>query len=254
MPRFAASRYDSIVNVELSTRSAFVPANLRRNARILIVSDVRLFSEALGLRLGQHPGMSVVAVVAGDAALAAAADSKPDIVLLDVGELGGLAIAQDLRERHPELRIVAIGAPASAGAALTAACQTIVGVVPREGSVDDVVELLERLAAPAIHSIDEERKIGESSQTAGAGAKDALTAREHEILALIERGLSNKEIARRLRIELGTVKNHVHNVLQKLQVRGRGEAAHSMRKRSSTHDGGALLTPTDKIPFVLAAK
>ena len=196
--------------------------------------------------------MSIVAVVAGDAALAAATDSKPDIVLLDVGELGGLAIAQDLRERHPELRIVAIGAPASAGAALTAACQTIVGVVPREGSVDDVVELLEQLATPAIHSIDERGKIGESPQT--AGAKDALTAREHEILALIERGLSNKEIARRLRIELGTVKNHVHNVLQKLQVRGRGEAAHSMRKRSSTHDGGALLTPTDKVPFVLAAK
>lgn len=247
MPRIAASRYDSVVNVELSTQSAFVPANPSRNTRILIVSDARLFSEALGLRLSQHPGMSIVAVVGSDAALAAAADSTPDIVLLDVGELGALAIAQALAAQHPHLRVVAIGPPASAGAALVAACPTIVGVIPREGSVEDVVELLQRLAAPTvIRAIQDRQAIGEGAQ--------ALTTREREILELIERGLSNKEIARRLRIEVGTVKNHVHNVLQKLQVRGRGEAAHSIRQRPSAHGEGALHTPTIKLPLVLAAK
>ncbi|HEY8125996.1 MAG TPA: response regulator transcription factor [Methylocystis sp.] len=256
MPRFAAFRDDSALDTGLSAQGAFIPtsANPPRNARILIVSDMRLFSEALGLRLGQHQGMSVVAVVECDAALAAAADSEPDIALLDVGELEGLAIAQGLAAQHSDLRIIAIGAPASAGAALAAACPKIVGVIPREGSIDDVVELLERLTvASAIHSVGERRPVGKAQAT-GSDEKDALTAREREILGLIERGLSNKEIARQLRIEVGTVKNHVHNVLQKLQVRGRGEAAHSMRKRSSACEGEALSMPTNRAPLVLAAK
>ncbi|MGB5086451.1 MAG: DNA-binding response regulator, partial [Methylocystis silviterrae] len=88
--------------------------------------------------------MSVVSVVACGAALAAAAQSELDIVLLDVGELEALAIAQALGAQHQDLQIVAIGAPASAGAALAAACPSIVGVIPREGSIEDVVELLER--------------------------------------------------------------------------------------------------------------
>jgi DNA-binding NarL/FixJ family response regulator len=257
MPRFAAFRNDSAQEIDSSTQNAFVSAssNLSQDTRILIVSDTRLFSEALGLRLGQHAGMSVVSVVACGAALAAAAQSELDIVLLDVGELEALAIAQALGAQHRDLQIVAIGAPASAGAALAAACPSIVGVIPREGSIEDVVELLERLtAAPAIPSVEERPAIGKESHSSGADAKNALTTREHEILELIERGLSNKEIARRLRIELGTVKNHVHNVLQKLQVRGRGEAAHSMRKRSSADHGGALHSPIDRGPLALATK
>jgi DNA-binding NarL/FixJ family response regulator len=57
----------------------------------------------------------------------------------------------------------------------------------------------------------------------------ALTRRQREIVALIDEGLSNKEIARRLSIELPTVKNHVHNILEKLQVSRRGAAAAVVR-------------------------
>ena len=56
-----------------------------------------------------------------------------------------------------------------------------------------------------------------------------LTSRERQIVALIDEGLSNKEIAARLCIELSTVKNHVHNLLEKLGARGRGEAAARVR-------------------------
>ena len=56
-----------------------------------------------------------------------------------------------------------------------------------------------------------------------------LTAREREIAPLLERGLSNKEIASQLHIEVATVKNHVHNLLEKLQVGSRGEAAARLR-------------------------
>ena len=58
----------------------------------------------------------------------------------------------------------------------------------------------------------------------------ALTSREQDIIALIDRGLSNKEIARQLKISLPTVKNHVHNILEKLQVQRRGAAAALLRE------------------------
>jgi len=58
----------------------------------------------------------------------------------------------------------------------------------------------------------------------------ALTRREQDIIALIDRGLSNKEIARQLKLSLPTVKNHVHNILDKLQVRRRGAAAALLRE------------------------
>ena len=57
-----------------------------------------------------------------------------------------------------------------------------------------------------------------------------LTSREHDIVALIDGGLSNKEIARQLKISTPTVKNHVHNILEKLQVRRRGAAAAVLRE------------------------
>jgi two-component system nitrate/nitrite response regulator NarL len=61
------------------------------------------------------------------------------------------------------------------------------------------------------------------------GAAVRLTVREHEIVQLIETGLTNKEIARRLHIELATVKNHVHNILEKLQVNRRADAVARVR-------------------------
>jgi two-component system, NarL family, nitrate/nitrite response regulator NarL len=64
-----------------------------------------------------------------------------------------------------------------------------------------------------------------------------LTPRECEILEMIELGLSNKEIARKLRIEVGTVKNHVHNILDKMNVRRRNQAAHRVRVRGWAQDG-----------------
>ena len=257
MPRFAAFKNDSALETMPSRQAGFIPASEApsRNTRILIVSDMRLFREALGLRLSEHHAMSSVAVVGCEAALAIAADLEPDIALLDVGELQALTLAQGLAAQNADLRIVAIGAPASAGSALASACSSIVGVIPREGSVEDVIGLLDRLiASTPAQPLEEHQVAGKETALCDSEAKEALTTREHEILQLIERGLSNKEIARRLRIEVGTVKNHVHNVLQKLQVRGRGEAAHSMRKRSSAYDGGALRTPIDRGAFLLATK
>jgi two-component system nitrate/nitrite response regulator NarL len=112
------------------------------------------------------------------------------------------------------------------------------GFVPRNGSINDVVALLERLAACGPRNpvalapplLVRPNSIKTDSLRRPAIAD--LTPREGEILEMIELGLSNKEIARNLRIEVGTVKNHVHNILEKMNVRRRNQAAHRLRVRS----------------------
>jgi two-component system nitrate/nitrite response regulator NarL len=81
------------------------------------------------------------------------------------------------------------------------------------------------------------RRMGPRGRPPGASR---LTVREREILGLIDDGMSNKEIARKLCIEVRTVKNHVHNLLEKLSVHRRGEAAALLRGRGEPYAGRVL--------------
>jgi two-component system, NarL family, nitrate/nitrite response regulator NarL len=87
----------------------------------------------------------------------------------------------------------------------------------------------ESVASPRVTAMLLQRLATLSTERAN-GHEEQLTLREREIVALIDEGLSNKEIAERLYIELPTVKNHVHNILEKLHVRRRYEAAARMRE------------------------
>ena len=82
----------------------------------------------------------------------------------------------------------------------------------------------ELLCSPEIAATLLRRVHAQASERGLEREPDRLTRREHEVLELIGEGLSNKEIARSLRISCATVKNHVHNVLEKLQIHRRGEA------------------------------
>src|SRR5262249_26135221 len=110
------------------------------------------------------------------------------------------------------------------------------GYVTRDGSVNDVVVAIqsavrgEVACSPRVAALLFQRVATLSEATHGVQARPMLTRRELEIAGLITEGLSNKEIARSLRISSATVKNHVHNVLEKLQIRRRGEAAARLRR------------------------
>ncbi|HEX7241600.1 MAG TPA: response regulator transcription factor, partial [Longimicrobiaceae bacterium] len=109
------------------------------------------------------------------------------------------------------------------------------GYVSRGASLDDLVGALRSVArgelvcSPHIAG-SLFRRVAALSERREASPAAVLTPREREILGLIDQGLSNKEISRRLRIELSTVKNHVHNLLEKLQVSRRGAAAACLRR------------------------
>ena len=104
------------------------------------------------------------------------------------------------------------------------------GYLPRDASLDDLTKAIQSAAEGKLCCAPEIAQmlfchVGRLASNGTAGQHGVLTAREVQILDLIERGQSNKVIAQKLGIELSTVKNHVHNLLAKLGVRRRGEAA-----------------------------
>lgn len=199
--------------------------------RILVVTDVRLYRDGLVQHLGRQPPMQVVGA-AGDraSALEASQTLLPDVVLLDLAMAEGRATIGALRALAPSVRVVVLGVSESDGDVLCCAESGAAGYVVRDGSIDDLTATVECVArgelrcSPRAAAMLLQRVFALASERGlNATVAEELTLREREIVRLVERGLSNKDIARQLGIELPTVKNHVHHILEKLRVRRRGE-------------------------------
>jgi DNA-binding NarL/FixJ family response regulator len=158
-----------------------------------------------------------------------------DIVLADMSILSGQGPTEKLAQLAREHRVVAFAA-ADADAVLLACIECgIVGFVPRDASGDDLIATIEgalrgeaKLSPQLALSLMQ--RLAAGSRGSAPPPATHLTRRERQILALIDEGLTNKEIAQRLQIEVATVKNHVHSILEKTRVRRRGEAAALTRR------------------------
>jgi DNA-binding NarL/FixJ family response regulator len=200
--------------------------------RVAIVAEIRLYREGLAEMLLGEPGLEVVATAAGaDDAVPALRKELPDVVLLDMAPPDNAWLVRALAAAVPGTRVVALAVPESEDEVLACAEAGVVGYVTREGSVEDLVAAIESasrgevLCSPRMAASLFQRVATLALERSPASIESRLTGRELEILDLIDQGLSNKEIARRLTIELSTVKNHVHNILEKLNVSRRAEAA-----------------------------
>lgn len=207
--------------------------------RLFIVAEVRLYREGLAAVLDRHDGISVVGTAAhGENALDRIAELRPSVLLLDLATPSGREIIARVTERSPDTRVVVLALPETDGDVLAWAEAGVAGYVPKDGSLEELLGTVkcvargETVASPRIVATLFRRVAVLAAQSAHA-AETRLTVREVQILALIEEGLSNKEIAERLVIELATVKNHVHSILEKLKVRRRAEAAALMRTRTA---------------------
>ena len=206
-------------------------------ARVFIVAGIRLFREGLADALERKHGFTI-AGTASTAAEAAAAlrDSAPDVVLLDTITPDATSAIRQIRAVNPEAKIVALGVPEEDERVVVWAEAGVASYLPREASLDELADALDSLArgeavcSPRIAAELLRRLAALAAARPADGANGALTTRERQIIALIDEGLSNKEIARRLVIEVATVKNHVHNILEKLRVASRGEAAAAVRR------------------------
>ena len=203
---------------------------------VVIVAGVRLYEDGLAKVLGDDEGFEVAATAAGlGQALVRMRQlaNVPHVVLLDIGQDDGVEALRAFRDEFPGVQVVALAIREVEEDVIMWAEAGVAGFVVRDASIADLKATLEcvargetlcspRLAATLL------RRVAALSQRQ-LETKTNLTTREREIAGLLEEGRSNKEIAGRLGIELSTVKNHVHNILEKLQVRGRGEAAAVLR-------------------------
>jgi two-component system, NarL family, nitrate/nitrite response regulator NarL len=200
--------------------------------RVFIVIGIRLYREGLVQLLGTQEGVTVVGAESDcRQAVARLEDAAPHVVLVETGMPNLDAMTEALAARSPNVPLVAMGISDSDSDVIACAEQGFAGYVTREGSVDELAAMLRgaasgELACSARTAATLMKRLGAlAAEVRPATAMARLTRREREVAALMQEDLSNKEIAMRLRIEVATVKNHVHNVLDKLQVHRRSDAA-----------------------------
>jgi DNA-binding NarL/FixJ family response regulator len=195
------------------------------------VARIRLYRDALASALAQRPGIEVVGTAAtAKIALDQVKALQPDIIILEgTGALDHDTV-KELASRSALIRVVALGIAPDEEAVLEGIQAGAAGYVSRDDTFEDLVETIYAVSRNELHCSPGMtgamlRRLATVSATSRSVAFEApLTAREHEILALLGQALSNKQIAAKLGIEVATVKNHVHHLLEKLHVRRRAEA------------------------------
>jgi DNA-binding NarL/FixJ family response regulator len=204
---------------------------------VFVVAGVRLYRDGLARILGRRRGIEIVGTAADwPEARERLRTLRPAVVLLDLGLPEGFEAVRELTRIAPETRVVALGVREADADVVAWAEAGVAGYVTRDGTIDDCVASVEAVARGELACSPRIAATLLRRVTLLAGAEPppephppALTPREREIAELINDGLSNKQIAARLSIEVPTVKNHVHNILEKLRVTRRGEAAARIR-------------------------
>jgi DNA-binding NarL/FixJ family response regulator len=217
--------------------------------RLLIVSDVKLLRECLTQALSGSAEVAVVAQAANLAhALPLIASTRPEVVLLDVASKRSLEIVSAISHAASTVKIIAIGVHDVERDILACAEAGVAGCFPCDGSLSELVATIAgsrrdemgcspRAAAVLFRRIASLSRPSQDRPSSDRHDVAPLTTREAEVIALIDRGLSNKEIAQQLHLELATVKNHVHNILEKLNVASRHHAARLARASGRNGSG-----------------
>ncbi len=196
--------------------------------RVLVVDDSPLFRQGLASLLNSRSDMQVVGE-AGDGfeALEKTRDTVPDVVLMDIIMPGcdGLEATRRIKQEMPHVQIVMLTVSESEENLFEAIKLGARGYLLKDVGAEELLRVLRGLSrgetyvAPGI-AARILQEFARPSRTA-----EALSGREREVLKLVTEGLSNKEIAQSLGISPSTVKNHLRNIMEKLHVRNRVEAA-----------------------------
>jgi DNA-binding NarL/FixJ family response regulator len=211
--------------------------------RVLIVDDQALFRRGLHVVLGTEEHIDVVGEADnGEEAVALAERLAPDVVLMDVRmpRLGGIDAARRIRELAPSTRILMLTVSDEEEDLYEAIKAGANGYLLKEISVEEVAEAVraavqgQSLISPSMASklLNEFNSLARRAAEQEQAPTPVLTARELEVLRLVARGMSNREVAAALFISDNTVKNHVRNILEKLHLHSRMEAVmYAVRRR-----------------------
>ncbi|WP_133876837.1 response regulator [Paractinoplanes brasiliensis] len=196
----------------------------------MVVDDQALIREGIASLLGLEPGIEVVGTAAdGRAAVEVALTTSPDVVLMDVRMpvLDGVRAAEILRARLPSCRVLMLTTFDDEEYVLSALRAGTSGYLLKNLPARELAQAV-RLAHAGVdqHDASVVRRLAEALDRAvPARGRPDLTDREIEVLRLIARGATNREIASQLYVSEGTVKNHVSHILSRLGLRDRTQAA-----------------------------
>lgn len=208
--------------------------------RVLVVEEVRTICEIIATVLRSESDLVVVGGATGiDEAVAHLSGCDVAVVNACMTTYSSVRLVRGLRRLAPRVKIVVMGLARSQHAILQCVEAGVAGYVLKDSSLDDLLKSIRAadrnepmmappLAATLVSYVAELVGLDGSGDSDPCGP-ESLTRREREVLGLVQQGLTNQEIAAKLVIELGTVKNHVHNILRKLNVNSRRDAVHVSR-------------------------
>ena len=216
-----------------------------KKLRLLLVDDQAMFREGLRVLLSLQADLEVVGEMGDGAAAAVAARSlRPDVILMDLRMpgVGGVEATRRIKAAHPEIRVIVLTTFEEDEEVFAALRAGAVGYLLKASPSEKLCEAIrlaargEMLLEPSVAA----KLVAEFARLAGRAPApvapvtlaEPLSAREREVLCCLAEGLSNKEIGQRLSIAEGTVKNHMSQVLGKLGVLDRTQAALRARELS----------------------
>ena len=203
--------------------------------RVLIADDQALFRRGLYVVLGTEDGIEVVGEAEhGEEAVAKSEELAPDVVLMDVRmpKVNGIDAARTIRGIAPTTKILMLTVSDEEDDLYEAIKAGANGYLLKEISVEEVAEAIravvqgQSLISPSMASklLTEFNTLVKKAEEKQQFPAPALTSRELEVLRLVAKGMSNREIADQLYISENTVKNHVRNILEKLHLHSRMQA------------------------------
>jgi len=208
---------------------------LSESVRVLVVDDQALVREGLMTLLETAAEIQPVAAAAdGEEAVALAARHRPDVVLMDLRmpKLDGVQATRQILAARPETEIVVLTTHADEASILDALRAGARGYLTKDAGLAEISRAVHAAAnhQALLDPVVQSRLLEAASVTARPARPpalpDELTPREGEVLALIARGLSNREIADALVVSEATVKTHINHVFSKIGARDRAQAVH----------------------------
>ena len=205
-----------------------------RVIRLLLVDDHAIVREGLRMLLGEVPDLELVGEAKdGPEAVTTAAALRPDVILLDLmlPGLNGIEVTRRILAQQPDCRIIVLTSFADDQNVLAAMQAGAAGYLLKDVLQADLIKAIHQAAQgePALHPEAQRKLVEHLTRPQPARTYDVdlaqLTEREQDVLKLIARGLSNRQIADTLHITEGTVKGHVSNILSKLHLQDRTQAA-----------------------------
>ena len=203
--------------------------------RVLVVDDHALFRRGLEMVLEQEPDIEVVGEASdGAEAVERATDTTPDVVLMDVRmpRRGGIDACTAIKDAVPSTKIIMLTISDEEADLYDAIKAGAMGYLLKEISIEEVASAIravhggQSLISPSMASklLNEFASMIKRTDERQQVPTPRLTDREMEVLRLVAKGLNNRDIAKQLYISENTVKNHIRNILEKLQLHSRMEA------------------------------